>query len=312
MTENPAKSRPISAIELGATLYFPASRPDLDAALQRADQAGARSAVICLEDALRHDEVEAALVRLRGWLGARSPSANAPHIFIRPRSAIMLDRLLTFSGIEQVAGFVIPKATAACLPDYLAVLGHHPHQIMPTLETREAFDSDELRRLREQLLAVQDRVLALRIGGNDLLQLLGTRRSPVRTAYDGPLGPLIGQLVGAFRPWGFELSAPVCERFDNPALLHDEVLRDIDYGLLTKTAVHPDQVALIHAAYRVSRYDLDNARAMMDDGVSAVYSSGRVMQEVATHRVWAKTIIGRAALFGVADVIDQTQGDFTQ
>lgn len=291
----------LDALQLGATLYLPSTRPDLDAALL-GGMAGLRSAVICLEDSVLERDVPDALARLSRFL-RRLASRSGPRaaLFVRPRDPVMLSRILRMPGAERLSGFVVPKATADTLPAYLALPLAPRHRLMPTLETAEAFDPFEMRRLRDQLLGLGDRILALRIGGNDLLNTLGVRRSAVRTCYDGPLGPLIGSLVGCFAPHGFALSAPVLERFGDLPLLREEVARDIEHGLLTKTAIHPDQVPVIHAALAVPSDLLSEARAVLDASSPAVFARAGTMCEPATHRRWAETLVRRADLFGIAD-----------
>lgn len=297
----PTPTPMVDPVSLGATLYLPATRRDLAAVLLERRHPALRSAVICLEDSIRADEVDGALALL-GALAAALPDggqADGPLIFVRPRDADMLADILALPGIRNVAGFVLPKATADSLPAYLSALAYDHHLLMPTLETREVFDPAEMRRLREQLLAIRDRVLCLRIGGNDLFQQLGTRRSPVRTAYDGPLGPVIANLVGMFAPWGFSLSAPVFEQYGNLALLQEEVARDIEHGLLTKTAIHPVQIAAIQQLYAVGTSELAEARALLDEASGAVFAGRGAMCEPATHRRWAAAIVARADRFGV-------------
>lgn len=290
----------IDPLTLGATLYMPATRPDLAAALFGGRTPGLRSTVICLEDAVREDDLPFALSNLAALL-RRTPTDDGPLVFVRPRSAAMLGHLLRMPGIGCVAGFVLPKVTPDTLPHYLAQPLHTAHLLMPTLETCEALDPVELRRLRDQLSAVQERVLAVRIGGNDLLQGLGVRRSPHRISYEGPLGSAIATIAGLYLPYGFALSAPVMERYDDPMLLRDEVLRDLDHGLTSKTAIHPAQVAVIQAALAVSSADLTEAETIRDETAPAVFARAGRLCEPATHARWADTIIRRAALFGVAD-----------
>lgn len=292
----------VNSWALGATLYLPATRDDLAAVLLAKRHPDLRSAVICLEDAVRASEVGPALVNVQHLLDALEAfpaDEPRPAIFIRPRDAAMLAHVLRFPAIDKVDGFVIPKATADNLPSYLAVLAYDHHTIMPTLETRDVFDPIEMRRLREQLLAIQERVLAIRIGGNDLLQTLGTRRSRVRTAYDGPLGHVIAGLVAAFAPWGFALSAPVFEYFGSPALLREEVERDLEHGLLTKTAIHPCQIGVIQSVYAVDETSHAEAQSMLAREGPAVFASRQAMCEPATHHRWAQSIVRRADAFGV-------------
>lgn len=294
----------IDPAELGATLYVPANRPDLSRIVGARDPE-LRSAVLCLEDAVHPSEVPLALANLARLLRSDllSPAGEARPLalFVRPRDEAMLAHILTFEGVENLAGFVIPKATADSLPAYLRRLSHVDHQLMPTLETGEVLDGAEMRRLRDQLLSVQDRILAIRIGGNDLLQSIGARRSAVRTAYDGPLGSIIASLVGAFAPYGFALTAPVFEHFANDALLREEVERDLEHGLFSKTAIHPRQVKAIQACYRVHADELAEAEAILRGDVRAVFASRGAMCEVKTHQRWARSILERARNFGVIE-----------
>lgn len=292
----------VHAWNLGATLYVPATRDDLASAMLGGRHADLRSAVICLEDAVHPSEVPLALTRLQlllAKLAAHPADVPRPALFVRPRDATMLAHILGFPGIEAIDGFVIPKATANSLPAYLAVLAFDHHLLMPTLETREVFDPAEMRRLREQLMAIQERVLAVRIGGNDLLQTLGARRSAIRTVYDGPLGPIIATLVATFAPWGIALSAPVFEHFGNHALLREEVERDLEHGLLTKTAIHPSQIATIQSAYAIDEASHAEARQVLASDGRAVFASREAMCEPATHHVWAQATLRRAEAFGI-------------
>lgn len=292
----------IDPVSLGATLYVPASRSDLAAAILHPRHPNLRSVVICLEDSIHPHDVPKSLVNLAAFLeDLEKAPANLPRpiIFVRPRSAQMLAHILGFCGIECVDGFVIPKATADTMPEYMAVLSHDHHMLMPTLETREVFDPIEMRRLRDQLLAFQDRILVVRIGGNDLLQIMGARRSTARTSYDGPLGPVIANLVTTYNPWGFLLSAPVFENFGNLDLLREEVERDLEHGLVTKTAIHPVQINVIQSLYAVDPHDEAEAEMILSQASKAVFASRNVMCEPATHRGWASLIQQRVKYFGM-------------
>jgi len=291
----------MDAIHLGATLYIPASRPDLTAILD-GRHPSLRSAVLCLEDSIHHSEVPLALsnvARLLRAAVAEEQPERRPALFVRPRDETMLAHILGFEGVETLAGFVIPKASPDNFPAYLHCLADDRHLLMPTLEAPELLDGAEMRRLRDQLLAVQSRILAIRIGGNDLLQAIGARRSAVRTAYDGPLGGLITGFVSAFAPFGFALSAPVFEHFANTDLLREEVERDLEHGLFTKTAIHPSQIDIIQAAYAVDADALAEARAIVRGEARAVFASRGSMLEAQTHKNWARTLIRRAEAFGV-------------
>ncbi len=143
------------------------------------------------------------------------------------------------------------------------------------------------------------RILCLRIGGNDLLNCLRIRRDPGRTIYETPIGDLISRLAGQFIPYGFGLTAPVFESMEHPEVLLQEVEIDINHGLFGKTAIHPDQIELIEACFRVKQSDLDEARKILEPNAPAVFRMGGRMCEPTTHSNWAKDIIHRAEVYGV-------------
>lgn len=292
-------------LHLGASLYVPATRGDLAALGSGRKYPRLRSLIFCTEDGIRPDEVDVALGRLGEALPRLEPASMLR--FIRVRDPRVMERVLALRGIGGVDGFVLPKATRRSMRDYLSLLGpDDPFLLMPTLETAEAFDPREMAAFRDLVsdAAVRARVLALRIGGNDLLHLLGVRRSPRRTIYETALGPVLSMLATTFLPHGFALTAPVFEGLAHPDVLQAEVARDVEHGLLGKTAVHPDQIALIEAMYAVDRHELEMAQAMLAPGVPAVFRMHGVMCEEATHRRWACTIRARAEIFGVTDEVE--------
>jgi citrate lyase beta subunit len=176
---------------------------------------------------------------------------------------------------------------------------------MVTLETADVFDPAEMAALRALLLRERCRrqVLSLRVGGNDLLQLLGLRRPRGRSIYATPLGPLIAQLVTTFRPHGLNLTGPVFEYLDSSDLLARETRKDLAHGLFGKSAIHPEQVPIIEAQYRVRAADLHAAERVLADEAPPVFRLQGAMCEPATHRRWAEAIHERAQLYGVRDAV---------
>jgi citrate lyase beta subunit len=224
---------------------------------------------------------------------------NRPLVFIRPRNAEVLARILGLRGIERIDGFVLPKATAENVAAYAGMIPQR-FLLMPTLETSEAFDPSAMAGLRFALSVpgIRERILALRIGGNDLLNLLGIRRSPKRTIYDTAVGPVVASLVAAFRPFGFPLTAPVFDDFNDLETLSEEVARDLEHGLVGKTAIHPFQVSSIEQHYRVRSADFNMACKILDRQAPAVFQVDGIMCEPATHTEWARSIVERAEVYG--------------
>ncbi len=295
---------PFDAMALGATLYVPATRDDLRAIAAGRRIEHLRSVVLCLEDSVLESDVERGMANLAETLSnmrhtPHDPDNQRPILLVRPRTPELLGRIAGLPGSNAIDGYVLPKVTAGNLPEWMAPISNRSQAILPTIETREAFEPDEMRQLRAQLLTMQERVPCIRIGGNDLLQLIGARRSAVRTAYEGPLGAIIASLVATFAPWGFSLSSPVLESFQDHDLLRREIERDIEHGLLTKTAIHPTQIPVIHEAYSVSMDELAAARHVLEEDTAAVYKENGVMAEPATHRRWAEGVLRRSQTYGV-------------
>lgn len=295
----------LDPLALGATLYMPATRIDMLDVACGGKISGLRSIVLCLEDAVHETDVDDALINLQRLLAALArlpPTDGAPLLFVRPRGIGMAAQIAALPGAERLAGMVAPKVRPGEVGAWVAALGGSRLMLMPTLETPETFDPGAMRDLRDELLVEgRGRILALRIGGNDLLACLGLRRIPGETVYEGPLGPLVAQLVGLMIPAGFALTAPVYDVVRDPATLAREAARDVAFGLSGKTAIHPMQVATIHAAFAVRASEIASARAVLAEEAKAVFQHEGAMCEPSVHRAWARRILARAALYGVAE-----------
>lgn len=184
---HPESPLALSATMLGAALYMPAHRADLATLAHGPKRSTARSLIFCTEDAVHERDLEMALHQLATLLPKLEP--EPPFRFIRPRTPAVLRRLLRMEGIERIQGFVLPKFGPRTLSDWLRVWDDRcGHWLMPILETAETFERRQMEILRDLLddSGLRERVLCLRIGGNDLLNLLGLRRARGATIYDTP------------------------------------------------------------------------------------------------------------------------------
>jgi citrate lyase beta subunit len=284
---------------LGAPLYMPAHRFDLMDCANGEKLQFLRSMIFCTEDAVSHAEVDSSLRHLGLCLqGFR----DTPHRyrFIRARNPEILARLLELPGIEKIDGFVLPKFNGQVFNAYFDQLQGTQFKVMPTLETKEVFDVGAMAELRQALAQEEifSRILMLRIGGNDLMNLLGIRRPRNMTLYATPLGHVIAQLVTAFKPHGFALSAPVFEYLDDAATLEQEIRLDLAHGLVGKTAIHPTQVPVIEAMYSVGKEDHEMALSLAQSSSPAVFRMHDAMCEVATHQQWGRDILERRHYYG--------------
>jgi len=325
------------AVALGATLYSPASRPQLAADIAARTAAGVVSLVVCLEDAIADAELAAAeqnmLAQLRAY--ART-GATAPLIFVRVRAA---ERILT--------GFVLPKFTDDNGTAYLeAVVEASTHLdrrllVMPVLESQEIIYAESrlgtLFGVRQLLDKYRDYVLAVRIGATDLSAVYGLRRSRDLTVYDvRMLADVIADVVNVFARadgTGYAVTGPVWEYFsatermfkpqlrDTPFVEHSEprlraelIAGDLDglirevtldraNGLIGKTVIHPTHVAAVHALSVVTHEEFADATDILGTFAGGGVASSTYrnkMNESKPHTAWARTTMLRARAFGVA------------
>ncbi|MBK8454307.1 MAG: HpcH/HpaI aldolase/citrate lyase family protein [Thiofilum sp.] len=297
---------PISPYQLGATLYVPATRHDLIDIILHNKIHDLRSMVICLEDAIKEHELQAAFHNithcLEQWAYANLAPDKRPLVFIRPRYSAMITQLLDLPHIDLIDGLVLPKFDQYTLHTWSTVLDFAPEHwvYMPTLETKALLDAVQVHQLREILHdhPLRAKILVLRIGGNDLLSCLKLRHSRAHTLYDGPLGYVVAMLVSQFIPHDFYLTAPVFDCFSNQDLLQVEIQRDLLHGLVGKTVIHPRQIPIIHQALQVDAQDFITAQRILDHSMPAVFQFEGAMCEPSTHQRWAKEIVERARYFG--------------
>ncbi|WP_255278391.1 HpcH/HpaI aldolase/citrate lyase family protein [Actinomadura madurae] len=215
---------------LGATLYCPATRPALDADIERALRRGVMSMVVCLEDAIGDDEVaagEANLVARFRALHARE--AQVPLLFVRVRDPRQIGDLADRLGgaAELVTGFVLPKFTAAHGGAFLDALADTAARTglrllaMPVIESPDAVYAESrtemLHDVARLLAKHRSRIVAVRLGAADMSAAYGLRRPPDLTIYD--IRPVAGvicdvvNILGRADGTGYVVTGPVWEYF---------------------------------------------------------------------------------------------------
>lgn len=288
----------IDPLQLGATMYVPVIHPVVADVVTGKRYPNLRSVVLCLEDALHDNDVTRGLKVLSSLL-AEDDIQGGPLVFVRPRDLHMARRIAQFKGIEKVDGFVVPKLAAEILPAWVAIAEAVDIVLMPTLESAWVFDPLAVSHFAQTLEATaKGRVLALRVGGNDLLSHLALRRVRGQTLYEGPLAGCLSQLMCSLGGRGFSLTAPVFDITDDPATLARECAKDVSFGFVGKTAIHPDQIDVIQNCFAVPEALLSDAQEVLQSSAPAVFKRGGAMLEPATHSTWAKRTLARAAIYG--------------
>ncbi|WP_433196815.1 HpcH/HpaI aldolase/citrate lyase family protein [Nocardia sp. CA-107356] len=256
--------RELLALALGATLYAPATRPDLAVTISRRAARGVCSMVIDLEDAVADHEVEFAKQQTVATLNllADSPDPN-PLLFVRVRDVDTVTEIVEQlgAGAAVLTGFVFPKFDSASGPKYLAALDaagerlSRPVYGMPVLESaalvhRQTRDQ-ELTQIAALLAEHRERILAVRVGATDMCSTFGIRRDRDLTIYDvRVVADVIADIVnylGRSDGSGFVITGPVWEYFAD----HERMFRP-----LLRTAPFEESDAVPFRRYLVSR-DLD-------------------------------------------------------
>ncbi|MFE7414157.1 HpcH/HpaI aldolase/citrate lyase family protein [Streptomyces laurentii] len=227
------------ATALGATLYSPATRPRLAEDIRKQAACGVVSMVLCLEDSISDDEVEAGeanLVRQFADLAAadlaraaEGEGSGLPLLFVRVREPRQIADLTDRLGetVRLLSGFVLPKFTGPRGRPFLDALRAaertHGHRLfaMPVLESPDLLHRETRTETLAGIAALtaehRERILALRLGVTDFCSAYGLRRSPHMTAYDIRIvADVIGDVVnvlGRADGTGFTVTGPVWEYF---------------------------------------------------------------------------------------------------
>ncbi|QED48330.1 HpcH/HpaI aldolase/citrate lyase family protein [Cytobacillus dafuensis] len=228
-------SKEMLSYALGATLYMPATRPNIHQDLLSKKHSGLTSMVICLEDAIGDEEVERAEALLAAELynlkedmekGLLNEN-DLPLIFIRIRDYDQLVRLKKRidKGLELLTGIVIPKfcpEKGRLVLQEIQALNHKGYKLyaLPILETKKVIEKEtrlnELVAIKKLVDQFEDFILNIRIGATDFCGLYGIRRNSDTTVYDiAVIRDCISDIVNIFlrSDHPYVISGPVWEYF---------------------------------------------------------------------------------------------------
>ncbi|MEH7500521.1 HpcH/HpaI aldolase/citrate lyase family protein [Neobacillus drentensis] len=228
-------NRELLSYGLGATLYMPATRPNIHQEILSKKHEGLTSLVIDLEDAVGDNEVTGAeemlineLLKLYGELNKGFLSyMDLPLMFIRIRNLEQFKRVTEQLGdaINLLTGVVLPKFSAENGEELLMEVrrihtNEHPFYAMPILETAKVIQKEtrmeELMSIKNLLDRYKDNILNVRIGATDFCGLYGIRRSADTTVYDiAVLRDCISDIINVFQRFdcAYIVSGPVWEYF---------------------------------------------------------------------------------------------------
>ena len=183
--------------------------------------------------------------------------------------------------------------------------------MMPIYESSSIIDLrhrvDILYDLKNLLHPVEDLVLNIRVGGNDLCHMFGFRRHSDESIHRiKPVADIFSDIITVYG-MDYVISGPVWEYYSGDNWengLIQELKDDKLCGFTGKTVIHPNQISVVNKAYQVTRSDFNDAKAILNwDKSSASLVAGNPaqerMNEYKTHHNWAEKIFFLAEVFGI-------------
>jgi len=275
--------RETDAVLVRSWLFVPAVRPERFA---KAVASGADAVIVDLEDAVPAAQKDDARRHAVSWLTSERTADGA----IR---CLRVNGLRTAAGLRDVLALVdggvapdfvvVPKAESAeelALLDAVLAGPCGPIRFLPLVETARALEA-------AVAIAAAPRVAGLVLGGADLAADLGAEMSWE------PLFAARARIVQAAATAGVAAIDVPHLTLGDAGTLRDETERVRRLGFTGKLAIHPDQVATIHAAYAPTDADVERARrvtaAVEAAGGGVVVVDGR-MVDAPVVRAAARTL----------------------
>lgn len=309
---------------VGALLYCPANNETIANSIIQERFGNKYSLALCLEDTIKDDCVQDAECKLITALqyiyeASHSQKFYIPKIFIRVRNPQQIPVLFERLGSARalITGFIIPKFALDNADAYITAIQDlnsktdKPVYMMPIFESPTIIHLQHraqiLYSLKEKLDAIAPYVLNIRVGGNDLCHSFGFRRHKDESIHSiKPIDNIFSDIITVFG-MDYVVSGPVWEYYNGDGWdtgLANELKEDQLCGFLGKTAIHPKQIDVINEAYKVSRSDYEDAKAVLnwsEDSNKLVSGNATKerMNEYKTHYNWARRILFMAEYFGV-------------
>ena len=311
---------------VGALLYCPANKKTIADSVIHEKFGTKYSLALCLEDTINDNYVTEAEQDLISSIHQIFESFQdhpfyLPKIFIRVRTAGQIERLTKAFGesIKVITGYIIPKFTTDNASSYIEEMIRANEQasrklyMMPIYESSSIIDLrhriDILYDLKDRLSHVEDLVLNIRVGGNDLCHMFGFRRHCDESIHRiRPVADIFSDIITVYG-MDYVVSGPVWEYYSGYNWengLIQELKDDKLCGFTGKTVIHPYQISVVNKVYQVTRSDFNDAKAILNwdkksDSLVSGNLAGERMNEYKTHHNWAEKILFLAEVFGITD-----------
>lgn len=277
-------------MRLRSLLFVPGDRPERFA---KAAASGADAVILDLEDSVAAAAKPAARRHVAAYLCARVPG---PPVFVRinPLEGGSLDADLAAIPAGTGFGVVLPKAEGAASLAFLAArLAATALTILPivTETPRALFHLDGYG-------GVTDRLIGLTWGAEDLSAAIGaTTAREADGRYRAPYELARSLTLFAAHTAGVAAIETVFPDLADAAGLHAYAVRGRQDGFTGMLALHPNQIAPIHAAFAPTEEEIAHARAIVahfaaGGGAGALRLDGRMID--APHLAAARRVLATA------------------
>lgn len=312
--------------DIGPLLYCPANNPSIQKSISNESFGSHYSVALCLEDTINDNYVEEAencLAVTLTTIFSKIQTCNfyLPKIFIRVREPLQIKRIYDRLGCvnDILTGFIIPKFSMDNANEYIQIIqdinsvSTRPKYMMPIYESPSIIHLktryDILYGLKDKLKPIEELVLNIRVGGNDLCHIFGMRRSVTESIHQiRSIADIFSDIICVYGA-DYIISGPVWEYFSGE-LWSDGMIQEIKddklCGFTGKTVIHPKQIPIVNEMYKISRSDYNDALHILNwDKSNASFVSGNSrherMDEYKTHGNWAKRILLLAESYGIRE-----------
>ena len=287
----------INALNLGASLFIPASNKNLCDILEGKKYPFLKSIVIDFEDGYDGDNQKEILQNIEKL------KKKSLITLIRFSTPYELNHALKKFDLSKIDGFVLPKFSLKNANKYIKIIKDpsFTHFISIAIEEEELFNENKLRELKSYIDQVRLKVVNIRFGAEDMFRQLGLRRECDKTLFDYSVASsVIATMIKVFKLDGYSISGAVFRCFKDDKNFIKDVQRDIREGLLSKSVIHPQQVLLFDQIYKVSEEDYADAQAVLQ-AHTKVLNLHNTMLEKLTQSSWAQGIIEREKIYGLSN-----------
>lgn len=313
---------------VGALLYCPANKENLSESVINEKFGKKYSLALCLEDAINDNFVEEAEKQLiitikKIYKSLEKKQFYVPKIFIRVRNHNQISKL--YSSFEEekeiITGFIVPKFSLNNSNEYIKSISKINENsskkvfLMPIYENSSIINLctryEILYKLKDELSQIEELVLNIRVGGNDLCHNFGFRRHSDESIHKiKPISDIFSDIITVYGT-DYIVSGPVWEYYSGNNWengLIQEIKDDKLCGFIGKTVIHPNQISVVNDAYKIKQTDYEDAKSILNwncknDNYVLGSKSNERMNEYKTHTNWARKILFLADEFGVEDTI---------